>query len=101
MKEPKKGTDIDTLVTLSEPLSVSDTQAEDCIKFSVNEKELLCVSEKGIEVNRANFPDFKPDDFVREFIDVLEKSFTVHFEKSPPEVRMDVEIIPNEEGEVK
>lgn len=39
------------------------------------------ITEKGIEFNREAFPDHKPDDFAKEFMEIIEKGFAVKFEK--------------------
>jgi hypothetical protein len=39
------------------------------------------LSEKGIEFNREAFPDHKPEDFAREFMEIIENSYNVKFEK--------------------
>ena len=44
-------------------------------------KELVRISERGIEVIRENFPDYCPDDFTREFLKILEYCYTVKFIK--------------------
>ena len=63
------------IVNLSEPPAIS---------FNVGGKELLSMTPKGLELNRENFSDFKPDDFVREFLFILETNFNVTFEVKDP-----------------
>lgn len=48
--------------------------------FSFQNKEILRLSEeKGFELNRDDFPDHNPNDFVKEFISILEKNFKIKF----------------------
>jgi hypothetical protein len=54
------------------------------INFFIEKKELLRMTPKGIELNRENFPDFKPDDFAREFLFILEENINVSFSVKDP-----------------
>ncbi len=46
------------------------------------------VRDKGILFNRDQYPDAQPDDFAKAVIEILEKHFSVTFErKEPPYVR--------------
>lgn len=53
------------------------------ITFSLIDGQwFMKMSEKnGIEFNREAFPNATPDDFSNEFIKILEKYFTVKFER--------------------
>lgn len=60
--------------------------AEDTgITFSIDGKWLLKLSEAGMEFNKEGFPQFKEDDFVRKFIEILEDQFNVNFSIIDPE----------------
>lgn len=51
-----------------------------CIRFEIQYKEFLKLDRSGISVNRENFPDWKPDDFVKAFIEIMERNYSVKFE---------------------
>lgn len=52
------------------------------IIFSINDVDFLKIDEpNGLTLYRENFPNFNPDDFVKEFLDILEKNFNVKFVK--------------------
>lgn len=40
--------------------------------------------DQGIVFNREKYPNSTPDDFAKAFMDILEKEFTVKFEKKNP-----------------
>ena len=39
------------------------------------------ISKEGIKLNRDHFHNFTPEDFAQAFFDILEKNYTVTFEK--------------------
>lgn len=39
------------------------------------------ITENGIKFNRDKFPDSKPDDFAKAFMEILENNFSVKFTK--------------------
>ena len=49
----------------------------------IDNKRMIVFDKDGISLNRDNFPDFEPDDFVREFIRILEEGYAVKFIKKP------------------
>lgn len=52
------------------------------ISFSLQDKLFIEFDEiKGIVLHRENFPEFKPDNFVQEFINIMEEHFNIRFEK--------------------
>ena len=51
------------------------------IMFCLQDKEVLRFNEDGIFFNKEDFTQFTADDFVREFIHILESKFTVKFTK--------------------
>lgn len=52
-----------------------------CITFIGGSVWIMEMSEKdGFRVNREAFPDWEPDDFVREFLRILEKTIDVRFD---------------------
>jgi hypothetical protein len=53
-----------------------------CLKICLNNTWIVEFSEKdGIKFNREDFPDWKPDDFANEFIQIFEKRFNIKFIK--------------------
>ena len=54
-----------------------------CLTFipGANKPWLLKMSvENGIELNREDYPDALPDDFAKEFMEILEKVTSIRFE---------------------
>jgi len=45
---------------------------------------VMKLTSKGIFFNRDKFPDAKPDDFALAVIKILEKEFSVKFERNSP-----------------
>jgi len=58
-------------------------QVEECqepiITFSLEDKELLQITPQGIKFNRKGFSNYKPDDFAKEFMYILESHFALRF----------------------
>ena len=68
-----------------------DPNAPHCITFCPDgENWAMEIRNDGIFFNIEGFPEWQPDDFAKAIIELLEKSFTVHFEKIPPCVRVDI-----------
>ncbi len=69
-----------------------DLPAPSQICFCPNpNKWCMKITSDGIIFNREEYPNSKPDDFAQAVIDILEKAFTVKFErKQPPYDRIDV-----------
>ncbi len=55
------------------------------IKFDLKQKTFLTVSEEGIKFHTHNFPNWKLDVFAKEFVNILENSFSVRFNKKEME----------------
>ncbi len=47
--------------------------------FNIQGKWLIEMSENGIVFNRTEFPSFYAEEFVEEFINILEKTFCIKF----------------------
>ncbi|MFO7745449.1 MAG: hypothetical protein R6V36_08700 [Psychroflexus sp.] len=62
---------------------------EEEIEFLRGNIPIITISEKnGIVIHRENHPDFTPDDFVNEFLSILEELITVKFEKNGARIRI-------------
>lgn len=59
---------------------VTDTYAHD-MYFQAHGDWIFKITKEGFEFNREAFPDWSPDDFSREIIDLLENSYAVTFER--------------------
>lgn len=67
--------------------TVKEPESEICFNADTD-LWALKITRNGIFFNREIFPNSLPDDFALAFIEILEKQFTVKFErKSPPYVR--------------
>ena len=56
------------------------------ITFSIDKGIwLIKMSKDGIRFNREDYPDYLAGDFAKQFIELLEKQFTVKFEKRETE----------------
>ena len=45
---------------------------------------VMKLTDKGIFFNRDRYPNVQPDDFAQAVIEILEKNFTVKFERKEP-----------------
>lgn len=77
----------ESLNNVNEALTVRVTEPlqNNTIIFQTNKDDwIMKLSPKGIIFNRERFPDSKPDEFSNAIIKILEKAYTVKFEKKDP-----------------
>ncbi len=51
------------------------------IIFSCAHKDMMTITEQSIKVHRENFPEWNPDDFANEIINILEFNYNISFER--------------------
>ncbi len=49
------------------------------LNFCIDKKLIFSIKEEGIFFNHVDFPHFTSNDFVKLFIEILEKNFSVKF----------------------
>ncbi len=52
--------------------------------YAEKDKWIMKLTNKGIIFNREGYPDAKPDEFAQAVFEILEKEFSVKFEKKDP-----------------
>lgn len=57
----------------------SEIVFESEIVFKIESGTLITIDNNGFHIHRENFPNYKADDFVREFLAILENMITVRF----------------------
>lgn len=79
-------------LTAPATVNIKSEEVKNSIVFSPQTGEwIMKLTADGILFNRETYPDAKPDDFAQAVIEILERAFTVKFErKQPPYDRVDI-----------
>ena len=67
--------------TKDEIIFYAEPSKDEIIFYAEPSKWFIKINKGGIFFNREIYPDCGPDDFAEAFINILEKEFTVKFEK--------------------
>jgi hypothetical protein len=72
----------DLHITLDDPVIEVASEPEAFVfigEIDGEDKELITMSERGIEFHRGNFKNWTPDDFAEEVMSILESGYHIKF----------------------